>query len=587
MASTINLGGFTNIGGKNVSSGIASGLDTKALVTSLVAAKQIPVTKLEDTVKLNTNKLTAYSTMTTLLTSFKDAANTLRNPPGFDTDATNAFKARQVYVSTNTGVAGNTYVGVVADAGAAADTYKLSITNLAVAKSQQSTDIFTTKTGSVTEAALGTTQGQFSAGTFQLNGKDITLTAGQSLIEIQSSINALSSQTNVSASIVQVSSSNFQLTLKSTIPGIANAYTITDPDNVVSNVAFSTTSADDARLTFNNTPIQRSTNTIDDIVSGVTFSLYAATPTVPATTITTEVSNDTESVKSSLKTFIGAYNDFMSFAAKQQEKDTDGITYKSTSYLAKENTLQTTISSITSELSRIVSGLAGKTQLSDIGVTFDDTPATDTTPLIKNVMKLNETTLDKALTTDFNGVRKIFEFDFNASSSKLSPYTRSNALATTQFTADIDTSRATGDQVRITYKDSDNVTQTTTVDYTAFDGGGGNISGKAGTALEGFTMLYSGTGVDTITVNQSQGIGDKLFNVLDGILASDGILKTSASALTDMSSRKNDEITKLNSQIESYRSNLLDLYSRLEDAITKSNSILQMLSAQVDAQNNN
>lgn len=579
----INLGSFGNIGGRSVGSGLASGLDTESLINSLVDARKISVTKLEDKVELNTNKLSAYSEMRGFLTSFKTALDGLRNAAGFDNDETNSFKARSVFLSSNTSVEGSTYMGVTAAAGAAIDSYEIEITNLAVAKSQLSQG-FASKTASATEAAGGATAGMFSAGTIQLNGTLMTIEEGDSLIEIEANINSLSGTTGVSASIIQVADNDFRLNIKSVETGIANAFTIVDGASVMDEVTFVTTAADDARLTFNNIPIQRASNTIDDIVDDVTFSLFQPTPTLPTPTVlTTEISTDNDSVKDAIITFIGAYNDFMTFAARQQERDTDG-TYLDTAYLSKEPPLQAAMNDAMAYLSSSVSGVSGKSMLSEIGITFYDYAGDDETPFTANLMTLDQTELDTALSEDYDGVRKVFEFDFNASSSKLGAYTRSNALDVTAFSVDIDDTRAVGDQVRITYTDANGVVQNINTDYTAVSGGGGTLVGQDGTVLEGFTMLYSGDGTDVITVSLSQGIADKLYNSISGFLEDDGLIDTSEDALTTDNTRADDEITKKNTLIDQYRDRLLQQYSLLEETVTRMNSILQMLQAQADAQ---
>lgn len=576
---------FSNIktyNGKTISSGTSSGLDTAAIMESLVNIKKLPITKLEDNIKLNQSKLSAFSEMRSLLTAFKTASDALRNPPGFNNASSNAFKTRQVFLSSNTAIPANTYIGVTAKSGAKVDNYTLTINHIAQAKTERSQS-FTSKTASATEAAAGITSGMFSAGTFQINGKDITIAEGDSLIEIESAINAVSSQSKVSASIIQVADNDFRLSLKSTETGVANAYTITDNDGVLSEVTFSTTQiAEDAEITFNGITITRSSNTISDVVDNITFSLFQETPV--GTTLKAEIDENTSSVKESIATFVGAYNDLVTFASKQQEKDPETGLFVESAYLAKDSSLKSNINDVFNELSRAVSGLVSgaKSTLADIGITFQDYAGDDETPATKNILSLDETTLDAALSSDFEGVRKIFEFDFNPSSNKIAAYTRTNSLSVTSFSVDIDNTRTSGDQVRITYNDgSGNVT--INADYSETPGAGGTIVGQEGTVLEGLTLLYSGTGIDTVDVNLSQGIGDRLFNILENYLSEDGLLTSSENTLLEANTKKNEEITNLNSKLEEYRERLLAQYAAVEEAITRANSILQLLDAQAAA----
>lgn len=584
---TIDLGAFGITGQKNVVTGLASNLDTQALVESLVAARQVPVTALEDKVTSNTSKLSAYAEMRSLLDQFKSAADALRNPPGFNTAGTNAFQSRQAFLTTNTTVAGSNYLGVSAGAGSLVGKHDITITNLAEAKTELS-GTFTSETADVTEAASGTTAGMFSAGTFQINGTNVTIDDDFSLVDIRGAINGVSGTTGVSASIIKIADNDFRLQLQSNKTGLTNAYTITDTTGVLTEASFTQTqAAEDASITFNGQTITRSENTISDIVVGdsLTLSLFEETPV--GTTVTAEIDEDTTAVKNAITTFVGAYNDFMIFAARQQERDENG-NFKETAVLAQETPMRTAIDSIAAELSRVVSGVVGstKTQLSDAGITFQDFPGDDETPAVSNTLTLDASVLDTALAADFEGVRKIFEFDFISDSSRFVAFSRNNQLNTTAFSIDLDASRAVGDQVRITYNDgTGNVT--INADYTSTSVGNGTITGKAGTVLEGLTILYAGgDDTDTASVTVSQGIGDRVYNLLDDYLEDGGLLKVTETALQDENTDNNEEITDLNAKIETYRNRLLAEFAEVERAIAVANSTLQFLEAQSAAREN-
>ena len=616
MVSQINLGGFTTVNGKTVGNGIASGLDVKSIISAAVAGKQVPVTTLQNTIKADNNKVTAYSTMTTLLTSLNTAAAALSNPPGFDNAANNAFDGRQVFLSTNTGVAGNTYVGVTAAPGATTGQSTITVQNLAVAKSQQTVS-FASESASVVEASGGATSGMFSAGTFKINGTDITLNQGDSLAEVAAAINQQTTTTHVQAGIIQVSSTDFRLTLQSTVTGTTNAYTITDPSNVINGHSIfdpaQNVAAVDAGLTFNGIPLTRPTNTIADIVPNVTFTLYSPTPAAsgltPATTVTAEIDNDTTAAATAITNFSTAYNAFMTFVAQQEQRNSDG-SYSSTAYLGTESTFQTLASQIQQEVNGAVGGLSQFSDLSAAGISFKDQAATTTTPAVSNIMSVDQTALTTALTntsaTDasgnpapmFSDIRNLFEFSFNSSSDKLAAYTRTGDVAMTKFTADIDPARTkvdatTGktvpDQVHITYQSGvdtlkNPVYTTISANYSANSGGGGTITGKAGTPLAGLSMLYASNSAAVITVDQTQGISDKLNALLTGALSSTGIIQTSVQGLTNTNTQDQTQITTLQSQITDYQNTLSTKYARLEAEISKANSILQMLQAQQNAQ---
>ena len=168
----IDLGSFTNIGGKTVTSGLASGLDTEGLVNSIIEAKTIPVTRLEDRQTLTSDKISAYGELKSLLSTLRTSVDFLRNPPSVISSNTNLFTHRQAFITSNTSISGNTYVGVSADPNASLGNYIIEDISLAKTRILRS-DAFTSKIDSVTDAAATNNANRFSAGTFQLTGGKI------------------------------------------------------------------------------------------------------------------------------------------------------------------------------------------------------------------------------------------------------------------------------------------------------------------------------------------------------------------------------------------------------------------------------
>src|SRR5688572_22855094 len=128
---TISLGNIGNIGGKTVIGGGQSGLDTETLIKSLTEAKRLPAVRLESTVEANTEKSDALTELQDILGAFKDAANFLRNPAGVGNITDNVFAYRSGAVTSNTSVAGSTYLGATVAAGTDPQTYSLTVDQLA------------------------------------------------------------------------------------------------------------------------------------------------------------------------------------------------------------------------------------------------------------------------------------------------------------------------------------------------------------------------------------------------------------------------------------------------------------------------
>ncbi len=419
-------------------------------------------------------------------------------------------------------------------------------------------------------------------------GTEVTIEEGDSLVDIAAAINAKKQSTGISATIVSVGPNDHRLTIQSEDTGIANAFNIVDVNDVFgSTVAFTQTqAASDASFTLNNDMvITRSTNTISDVIDGTTFTLYQDTP--PATAVTVDVSRDTASAKDGIVAFIDTYNEIRAFVAKQRERDADTGQLKETAVIGSEPLLDTILSRLENELNGFVKALTNgdPSRLADIGISFSDFAGDDETPATSNILTYDDTKLSAALESNFEAVKRIFEFTLTSSSDKLAVYSRTNSLKVSDFSLDIDMTRTSGDQVRVTYTDPTTGLPTTiNADFTlGSTGTGGTITGKQGTVLEGLKLIYTGDGTDVITVNASQGIADRMFNALDDYVKSGGVIDTQKNSYDTSKTNIQKDIDRANERIEELRDRLLAQFSALESVIKQANSLLQFLDAQAAA----
>ncbi len=600
MVSQIQLGNFFNLGGKTVSGGVGgSGIDTESLVKALTDAKAIPATKLQDKIDINDKKSTALAEFKTLFGKLKDAVAILRNPPGVGNAADNAFKYRTANISSSTSVAGTDYLSVTASPGAELQSYTVSeITSIAKAR-KQSTGNINIATASAVAVSATPAAGEFKAGTFTLNGQNITLTAGESLNSVAAKFNAVSDDTGISASIIKVSSGVYQLSFSATETGedadfdfnnLSPAGTLVDASGVFSQVTVSNKQdAANAEFKFNGVSIIRQNNTISDLVDGLSITLKKDMSDAPLTEVEVDIDADQTIEKNSVINFANLYNDLKIFAAKQSEVDDNGL-YKDTAVLNDSAILRNTMSAMGSILSSVVSGLGADapSKLSDIGITFVDQEATADNPRVRNLISVDDGKLTTAIANDSDAVRKIFEFDFTTDNTALRVFSRTNALQISDFDLTITPSTST---FQATYDDGAGP-ETIDLDYTEIKNSstgvvtGYTLKGKAGTVLEGLVLVYASTADGTASVNATQGIADKIFNVGDTVLkANTGTLAVELEALKDADTRLQDNIDKINAQVEVYRQQLLDKFSRLEQAIANVNTLLASIDANDNARN--
>lgn len=601
----IALGNYTQQNGKNVLIGGASKLDTKSIIDALAAAKRAPAVRLEDSNKTIDKQTAAIAQMKKLVTAIQTAADTLRNPPGVAIDSKDIFKYSKASVTSSTGAAASNYLDVAVQPGAVAQSYTIdSITRLAQATKQQSNlfNVADSTTASVVTA--GATAGMFKAGTINLRAVDgtvggipLTLTAGDSLETVAAKFNELSSRTGIQASVLTVASGQYQMIFSATKTGTtygfdlgltapaANAGIASDPAGVLGQLTFATQqAAANAQFSIDGVTINRETNSISDVLNGVTFTLKQ--PAVPGT-LNVNIVPDTSLVANAVTQFADAYNAFKLFVSAQTQVGDDGQP-TADAVLYHDTTMRQLNDDISAEVSRIISGIttAGEpTQLNDIGIKLDDFQGDDKNPATKNILVVDTDALNSKLISDFNGVRQLFEFQASANDSNLIVSKRSNNLTVSNFTIAIDTTTST---YTVSYTDSTG-SHTDNLTGTLITGGGVSLKGQSGSVFDGMEFVYATTAASVTTsvnVAASQGFGDRFYNFANAATdAASGSITNALSALATKKTSNTDEITKIDDRITSYRDQLVTQYASLESAISKANGILALLTAQSNAKN--
>jgi len=536
MVSQISFGQLNTIGGKQVLSGSQSGIDTNALITALTTAKAAPATADQTTITANQAKITALTTLKTDLQTLQTSLDALRNPT-IDSSADNTFGDRSPFLTISNGGTPSNYIGVTTGNGAPIGNYLLQVDHLATAETDQSVS-FPSSSASIVNASGTNTAGQFAAGTFKINGASITLGQGASLSDVAAAINAQSGNSNVTASIVQLSSSNFVLQLTGNNTGASNAITITDPSGVLPSTSghqtmFSVTqAAQNSQIEFgtsagNLQTVTRPSNQISDLLSGVTLSLYA--PTAGAT-VSLAIDKNNNSIATAVSNFTTAYNAIRTFEAQQTAVDSTGALLP-TSVLANDSTMN----SVVNQLAALISGQASiaipsqyqsgnvtaPVRMGDVGISLDSIPkGTDSsgnaTPAVSNTLTLDPTALSTNLESFFNNVSNIFQFNFTASSSNLGIYQRDNTVTNSTMQVAIDTSQPVGSQAKVVNIDGSGLVssiplnfQTTTVLQGASMLNTGGVVNAAGTNNAGFfaagTFQINGVNV---TLNQNDTLSD-------------------------------------------------------------------------------
>lgn len=353
-------------------SGAVSGIDYTSLVNQLVGIKRQSIDQLNGEKNALEKTKSAYDTLGTLIQDLKSAADALKTADGFK-------------VFTNS-ISDETIIGAAASSTASEGIYQIVVTN--IAKSHKIAADGVALDTSTIAAGPGSFSFQVGTGAVQTVAVDATTT----LTGLKDSINALNA--GVTASVVNDGSPGtpYRLILTSDTTGSANAVTITQNDTSL-NFATTLQAAQDASFTVDGLTFTRSSNSVTDVVPGVSFDLKSADP---AKTVTLNVSRDKTAVKDKVLAVINKYNEVISNIKANNRYDTENK-------IGGAFFGDPVANSITNDLKRVftsaVSGLpADMNRLLHIGVTSST----------EGVLSLDETKFNDMLTENFDGVVDLF-----------------------------------------------------------------------------------------------------------------------------------------------------------------------------------
>lgn len=227
MVTSINLGGVSQQNGRTVVTGSSSGgIDTEALLSALSDAKRLPAVQLESRITTNETISAKYAELQDILETFRSASDFLRNPPGVQNDDENIFQYRTTSLGGTTSGATSNYLSVTAEPGTDISTYDVTVDQLA-SYNTKITDTFSLADADTDAVGAGL---PFNAGVFSLgrDAIDVTIEADDTLNQVVAKINAVSDESFVRASIIQVADGEYRLSLKTTQTGSEYNYDLLD-----------------------------------------------------------------------------------------------------------------------------------------------------------------------------------------------------------------------------------------------------------------------------------------------------------------------------------------------------------------------
>ncbi len=563
MVESIGFGTLSLANGSPRLSGTSSKLDTEALVSAAYQAKRLPAVRLETKIERNEAKLAAFGELAELLGNLRSAANGLRNPPGLLGRSENLFEAKTAFLTAAGGAADpTTILGVNVEPSATTGSFEVIVDRLATAHKLEA------RTASSADQSLADAWngGVGFAGDLELGlagGEKVTIqvTGDMTLADLRNAVNATSLESGVSANLVQVADGDVRLVLSGRETGRAIELADLGPDSVTALLgATDLVTAQTALVQVDGIAIERTGNRIDDVLDGVVLDLYDAEP---GTAVTVTVENDVAGVKAQIGAFVEAYNAVRDFLAKHSAVSADGEV-AADAVLFGDRTLREIGRALGAEVAGAARGLDADALATfrAIGITLGD----------GGKLRIDEAKLDRMLLTELDAVRGILEFRARPSSTELAVLARGNALTSTSF------------EVEIVDADGDGVIESATIGGVAAEVSGGRILGPDGTEFAGLQLAWVGRGSTTISVEVSQGLADRLYNLLDGALATGtGSLARARDELGGANEGYRQEIARIDERADRARSQLVERLTGMEAALSLANTLLSQVRAQMDA----
>jgi flagellar hook-associated protein 2 len=369
--------------------GLATGLDTEAIIGQLVELERQPIAKLQSREADYQVQLTTYGSLQGLLNDLKTAATSFANAKD---------------LTGFTASVGNTaLLDASAGASAIAGTYNVTVHQLAQNQKLKSTGF----TGSTATVGAGTLHLRVGSS----GSTDIAVSATDTVADIATAIN--DADAGVTATVISDGSQAF-LTLTAYDTGADNVINLTATDNDGNNTDTSglsrlvydagvtenltqTQGATDAVIDVDGiTGITRASNTISDVIEGVSFTLKTA-PDVPDNTTTVTVSRSTGIIRDKLEKFLAAYNQVIDFITEQQKYNAET---KAGGPLLGDNTASLIRRQLSNMVTAPLAGLSGSIHsLEDLGVTRNASGQLELS---------DEDAFTDALANDFAGVVEFF-----------------------------------------------------------------------------------------------------------------------------------------------------------------------------------
>lgn len=273
-------------------------LDNPALQARLDAqmkVEQLPLARMNRTKSIYDYQMSTYDQLGKLITKYKDSVDNLA--PVFKTTSYKVASSDDKILST-----------VLTGKDLSIGEHQVQITQLAQAHKINSA-AFANKTDAMSIIASL----HIDVGNQRLS---LVINAEDSMEQIRDHINTSSENPGVVASILTTTSGSgtdeYRLVITAAKTGADNEITLSGAGQDLLDLTHETAAAQDALFSFDGYDVVRSSNTVTDVLDGVTFTLNSANASATIN-VTMDTQNKKDSVKTAVTSMIDSYNNLIDF----------------------------------------------------------------------------------------------------------------------------------------------------------------------------------------------------------------------------------------------------------------------------------
>ncbi|MFZ0931984.1 MAG: flagellar filament capping protein FliD [Syntrophobacteraceae bacterium] len=311
----------------------------------------------------------------------------------------------------------------------------------------------------------------------------------------------------------------------------------------------------DAAFSVDGMSMTSSTNTVTNAIAGVTLKLLGSDPN---TTLTLNVSPDTQAIENNVNTWINAYNTVMSYINTQN------------TYTASSNTTggplfgNNTLESIKSQLQSTITdqvGTGSMDYLADIGITAG----------ANGQLSLNTTTFEQSLSSNFSGVVNLLSDSGTSSNSQFQYVGNSSNTQSGPYNVYISQLPGTGQSIE------------GTIDGLEASGSGNMLTlNNTASGADGLEVSYTGTTAQTsATITVNRGIASLINGLVSGFTSTNGTVAAETTGLQNSITGLNKQVSTMQSNINQQMSTLQTEFENMDVVVARMDEMQSYLTAQL------